>query len=300
MHRDRALSQKFKEGTHNGEPAANASELADPEVTSVSTYRTGEDGISNIPQNPFDPTVSLLPDMRGQMLQRGAVPYILYGGVEINLSGFAIFQLQRAALASVGETKVMGDDLYSDLGKWILDGVRDGGFENEKITSVVYAQGRETPQLDTFSSSDIPEYTSIVASIELSQPSDLIERINMARAANPSGGDVFTPEMTYDLLFAKEVPDAGGAATALENNRIMQMPIFQMLKARRKMLQDIARHELRGEVFEANALKQNVQLLEQSIGGQGGNPQTNRPQGSGNIDPRVLSAPAQDPNAQQQ
>lgn len=293
QHRDRALSQKFKEVTHNGEPNARADEMANPATVDIVRYRSGEEGLSNIPQNPFDPTVSLLPDMRGQMLQRGAVPYILYGGVEINLSGFAIFQLQRAALASVGETKVMGDDLYSDLGKWILDGVRDGGFKDEKITSVVYAQGRETPQLDTFNSSDIPEYTSIIASIELSQPSDLIERINMMRAANPSGGDVFTPETAYDLLFAKEIPDAAGEAIALENNRIMQMPIFQMLKARRKMLLDIRRHELRNETFEADALKQNVALLEANISGQGGNPQTNTPEGSGNTDTRVLSAPTQ-------
>jgi len=293
IHRDRALAQKFAETTLTGEPNVSAEELADPTTVTRASYRPGE-SLDLITNNPFDPTVSLLPDIRAGMIQRGAVPYILQGGLEINLSGFAIFQLQKAALAAVGEVKAVANDFYSDIGKWILDGVRNGGFKEEKITSIIYGSGRATPQLDTFSSSDIPEYTSIQASIDLSQPSDLIERIQMARAANPTGGDIFTPETVYDILFSREIPDAAGEAKAVENSQIRKLPIFRMLKMRRTMIEDARRHELRGEQFEANGLRQSIALLESNIrgGSSGNNPQTNEGEASGIPDTRVSSTDA--------
>ena len=298
-HRDRQLALKVQENTLGGSPGpADAGDLARNDEIGVFTYRVGE-GFNYVNTPGFDPSLSILEQQWPGMIQRGGVPYVLHGGVDVNLSGFAIFQLLNAALASVGETKVVLEDLYSSLGKWVLDTFKSSASNSiEGVGFNASANNGEFFHEPTLTAGDMPDFTDVRAKINLSQPSDLIERVNIARTANPGGQSLFTTKTMYEELFTDIVHDAAGESLAVEEQNILQLPVMQMLRARARLVELQQQSVAAGNQYDAEAIGAQIQLIEQSIAGTTGGtaPQQNQQQGNPNPDQRVMSTEMRQPN----
>lgn len=293
-HRDQTIAFKVQENTLGGRPGpATPTDIADSTEVKVFPYRVTEGfDIKPIPQ--FDRSMDILAAEFPGQIQRGGLPYIFTGNIDTNLSGFAIFQLLNSALASVNETKVVLEGIYSSLGKWILDDLKGGGVSGKIKVLSSTGEAREQFQFDEISARELPVITDIQAKINLAQPSDLIERINIMRTAMPGSGALISLRTGYDEILPDIVSDSGGEAQAVMDERIMQLPVMQMLKARKGLVE--FREEMRaiGNQFSVEATQQQIDLLEQQITGNGNgtNPQTNVATGNNATpDNRVSSSP---------
>ena len=287
-HRDKVLAAKYVEKTSAARPgSATASDLASSDEVKIFSYRVNED-LTLVQQPQFDPSLAILGTEYPGQIQRGGVPYIFTGAIETNLSGFAIFQLLNAAMSAVSEGKIVLQEMYSDLGQWMLEELKADDTKSGSIEILSKgAANRDSHMIEDISFNDLPRITAIQNKINLAQPSDLIERMNIAKIANPGGGQMLTLNTIFNELLPDIVPDAQGEANALKDERIMQLPIMMMLDARRQLIEMKAEWVAAGRIQGAAGIQSQIDLIDQSIAGQsqGLNAQTN------------VGTESQDPNA---
>ena len=122
---------------------------------------------------PFE--FSELINLTESWLQRGGLPYVLFGGAQGDLSGFAISQLITAASHKLLPYKGRRDFLRAAVGQTWLEEYRDGSYE-----TVITGEEEIKP-------TDIPKRFVVVSDQPLALPSDRAERIGLARQAIPAG-----------------------------------------------------------------------------------------------------------------
>ena len=244
------------------------------------------------------------------MAQRGGFPYLMYGGVMQQLSGFAINQLMGAAFHQVGPFQDALQTLVSSIDKRWLESIRDGDYAPLTIAGKERG-GRESGwYVEDFKKSDIPRRLFVVAEVELSLPSDVIERMAIIRQAIPSGPilDRFTA-----LEEVLKVQDPALVIKRLHEDAVDFNPITQQiemvttLRAKANELREIGGA---GNRQTADLLDQfadyTLQLMQQQFAasgparsGQGIRPEALPPEAQGispDIRRAILRQPAETPN----
>lgn len=281
QHRDRTLAWKVQENTQTGRGGSvDPAVLAKNDEVTVFPFRLNEGfDIKQPPQ--FDQSMAILGSEYPGQIQRGGVPYIFTGAIETNLSGFAIFQLLNAAMAAVSEAKLVLQSIYADLGQWILEELKNdkaGGKMKILTTSGIK---RESFEVEEITFNNIPDITMIQNRINLAQPSDLIERMNIAKIASPGSGPLLTLKTIFNELLPDIVPDASGEARALKDERILQLPVIQMLDARASLIELKSEFQRRGDLVGAQGIQGQIDQLEQSMSGNQSGEQSGQSTSSG-------------------
>ena len=266
----RSLSLQLFERTRGRQRVANAGKLLDPNRgPSITTYGTDEPGISTVPINQMDSSVAILESRLQGFLQRGAVPYSLHGNLDIRLSGFAIQQLLEAALAAVGEAQINMRSLFSDLGKWVLDETKGGELGRVRIVGRNPKVVRNGYVTEEFTKADIPDFTDVQAEIELARPSDLLERINIARQALPGRGAIVPFRNIHEHVLNDIVPDSQAAIDEMEWEEIRAMPPVRLARQLAAMTREERRYRESGDMRQADFLVEQIERLEGMIDGRG-------------------------------
>lgn len=121
------------------------------------------------------------------MLQRGGFPYLMFGGLQTQLSGFAISQLMDAAFHQLGPYQRALQHVVAMVDKYWLESFRDGDYSSIQISGKERG-GRESGwYVEEFRPGDIPKKLFLAAEVELSMPSDVLERMAIIRQAIPNG-----------------------------------------------------------------------------------------------------------------
>ncbi len=302
LHGRRSLSQQISEHTHLALPRADAKKLLDPRggpsITRYDSTRR-EGGMTLVPQNPLDPSIQIYEMRLNGMRQRVTVPDALYGSMDVTLSGFAIQQLLHGAAVAAQESQVVLQAVHGDLGQWILDTFKEQGAEKTAIAGFTGPTGKRKWFVEDVSPKDIPEYTAIQAFVSLSQPSDLMERINAWRTANPTGRNMITAITGYEKLIPDLVDDAQAEVEGLEEEAILEMETFKLLRGRRAVLRAAkkARASDDPEIqAEAEIFEQEAEVILQVLLGQGKEGEQKTPQARGIPDPAALSTEARTQN----
>ena len=292
-----SLKALYEEGTRGAIPRTDPDQFDtegednNPNDVAVTAFDStaGDTGVKPIGVNPVDPIVGLLEQEFDGQTQRGSVSNLLFGLIDQRLSGFAINSLKEGAIAAVGQVQIAMDQLLSDTGAWLLTDWRDS---NSRVTNHIAGFTPSTGRKEYFppfdaSGSDLPKgRLAVFASTTLAIPSDLVERINMARAANTTGGNILPREIIYDELLPDIVADTQAAIKQIAEEDLNQLPQVALTRFMAAIARRIAK-EANPEIRDA--LSQILEALRTALA-----PVQNQPRGeaSGRPQPQDLS-PAQ-------
>ena len=268
-HNEKSRSDQKQEFTHAGVPKANPGVVNNPRGgASLTTYDVarGEQGMNVVPMNPVDPAIQYRFQMNEIAKQQGSVPDALFGAIDFTLSGFALQTVLRAARSVAGELVPVLDLAMSRLGKWVLDSIKDGKTAGTLTLEMPSAQTSKREWfVEDFGKADIPETTIIRHETNLSTPSDLFERISMARQANPEAPQLFTQQTIYEEMFQDIVPDSQAEMDAVNAARVNNTEFGMVLQMHRALRLKLKQAEEDGDQFAAQVYQKQIEMLEQQF-----------------------------------
>ena len=143
------------------------------------------------------------------MRQRGTFPYITFGGITQELSGFAITQLFKAIFYKVGAFLDAQNADFRRIEKdWLL-WARDSGKDiTLSISGVKELGGRRVPSEEPWSAKDdIPEGSfDVVVEQRLNLPDTLAQKIATARTAMPGNSQLLDLYTIVDEILEFDDP----------------------------------------------------------------------------------------------
>lgn len=234
-HLQQVLNADTWDVTRGGQPKIDPKKFLDTDQSTHTTYDANERGPEMVRLNPVDSSAQFIWSDIEAGRQRGSVPDLLHGNLQIQLSGFAISQILESSEASVGTFNVVYKQLLGDLGQWIVDTFKRLATENQIGTQrfvgpVPSTARREMMFEDVDPSSDLPTTTVMFAENELAKPSDLTERIAQARQLDPGGGAIVRRTTIYDKILWDIVQDPNQEAAALIGQQLENLPEIQKIE----------------------------------------------------------------------
>lgn len=200
-----------------------------------------------VPAVPVDIRTTMF-DLQG-MMQRGSLPYALYGNVQQEMASYLMSQIASAA------TQILGD--YRDAAQAVLAGV-------DKLWLTHMRDNRYAPY--GFALPDVlpaaPREIEVEVGVEVSIPGDLIQRVSTARMLNPQFQ--LSPQTIMDLLFP-EVQDPMTEEARVNASRALQHPTaiaistIQAWRSEAQRLRD-AKDTASADLFEKAAAKLEAML----------------------------------------
>ena len=156
------------------------------------------------------------------MRQRGSYPALLFGGLNVDLSGFAIQQLLNAAFHRLGPHKAAIERIVSRVDRIWLEGFREA---NKPIT--ISGRDRHSYFREEFTATDVPESFDCMVDLRLSLPSDLLSRLSAARSAKQQGPILDMDTILDEIL---QVDDPTLVKRRIDEDNTEGHPIIVQLK----------------------------------------------------------------------
>ena len=164
-----------------------------------------------------------------QQVQQGGFPYTLFGAVPstLDLSGFAIGLLMTAAQNVIGSYKEAMTFVLQEIDRVWLEEYKRG--EYEAITISGRMRGGETASLfhEDYSPEDVPDCTYIDVTVPLATPSDLVQKMAIARQAKPIGDILDVTTILDEIL---DIQDPALVQKRLDESRFEESQPMIVLK----------------------------------------------------------------------
>ena len=217
-----------------------------------------------------------------QWKQKGALPDIVYGGVPVELSGFAISQLMAAIKYKMAPYLVTMQYVVAQVLTELLMQYKRGKFSKISLTTVDVKSPKKDQKffVEDYSATDVPDRVFMEVTIPVTSPLDKTQQIIFARQALTEP-QLLSMETIWDEIL--EVQDSEQEYERISQDRMLRDPIVQQiaiieqLRLREEMYRGI------GKGIEADALHRYILQLEMQIGMRQGIPQT-----SSGIPPNVM------------
>lgn len=226
-------------------------------------------------------------DLLGMLIrqqQKGSIPDVVYGGINIELSGFAISQLMAAIKYKIGPYLNTMQYSISQIATNFLEQYRDGGFP--KITLPTFNPKSMKKGMffaEEFSSKDVPDRTFVDVVIPVTTSLDRTQQILFARQAMEPP-QLLSRETLWDEFL--DVQDSEQEYARILQDEMLEMPIVKQLGLIEQMRERQRLFETQGRIGEAQALKRYIMALEMELGMRQGIPTTpNAPNPSPNLSP---------------
>ena len=205
-------------------------------------------------------------------VQRGGLPYVIYGGLPFELSGFALSQLMAAIQYKISPYVRAMEQVLSRLAVEFIEQFHEYG---KTISLAVREKGKY--YVEDFTKADIPKVRFVEARVLTGSPQDKMQEILAARQALQPPALLSRETIWEDHL---EVEDPKLEYDRIIADQVNELPITKLLKVADEMRKRaLAAHEA-GNTEEArvfigyaqviiNQLTQNMQSGGQESGGQG-------------------------------
>lgn len=277
------------------QPIVDPKKLLGTEERTVDVFDIGEGNPGTFPVNPFDQALQFVWLDLEAGRQRGSVPDLLHGNLQVQLSGFAISQVLEASLVQIGEAAKVFEHVYSDLGTWML---REMKTNNVTMDSVGFAAGTGKREYwdEEFSASNLPDKFRVFAEIELARPSDLTERIAQARSLDPSGGKLVTKRTIFETILWDLVDDPSQESEDVLGELLDQLPeimkinFIESLRHRQKTLENSSKAEDREA---AEVIDEVVEQIKSTLPGNRETSPGNQPEGAASGNPPQSALPTE-------
>lgn len=232
----------------------------------------------------------------GQSVQRGGLPYIIYGGIPFELSGFAINQLLSAIRYKMSPY-IQG--MQDALGRIMLELLRQFKAQGSKITLITTDPdklGKGQFFSEEFVPEDIPAVTTLEVTLNISNPQDRVQQIMAAKQALAPPQLLSRETLWEDFL---DVQDTSQEYARIIGDQVNDMEPVKMIAAMEEMEGRIAGLLAEGKTEAAAMLKGYLDMLRASLSGKGQatpetpgvGPETSPPEmGATQVSPDVMRA----------
>ncbi len=274
-----AAQAKWKEHTKGGRVVATAEQLE--KYGEVFSYGEGED-LNAIETPPIPPEIRELILSTEARMQRGAFPYIMYGGIQSGVSGFAANQLISAARQVLQP--------YDETLRFIAEEV-----DYRWLTAM---KDRKLSDYEL-----VPKNIAVEVGHDLALPSDMANRVTMSRMLT-SEKRILSHRSILDKVM--EVKDSDAEIDAITKEESMERPevqeveLIQALGLEAEHLRKQGNRELSSlflalsKLLRKNLLGEETEAQKQPVG----RPTTGYPQYAHKqkgVRPRVMGAKARVP-----
>lgn len=214
--------------------------------------------------------------------QKGSIPDIVYGGVPVELSGFAISQLMAAIKYKLAPYLNTMQYVISAVGTELLEQYKAGSFPKVKLhTNNPHEMRKGIFFVEEFSKEDVPETTYIDVTIPITSSMDKTQQIIFARQAL-SPPQIMSRETLWDEVL--DIQDTEQEYARILQDETLELPIVKQIGVIEQLRVRMEGFKAQGKVAEAKALNNYIMALEMQLGMRQGIPQT---PGAGGIPPQV-------------
>jgi hypothetical protein len=216
--------------------------------------------------------VNTLMSLLGAHAQRGGLPYMTYGGVPFELSGFAISQLLAAIRYKVGPYITAMESAISMISREFLRQYKAGGFSKIKLTTL----NPDKPQkgqfyMEEFKPSDVPDVTYVEVTVPITTPTDRVQQLLMARQALAPPQLLSRETLWEDFL---DVQDSDLEYQRIIGDQVNELPIMKMIAVLEELKQRVIDARNEGNIPVAEALNRYIMMIEMQLGMRQGIPTT--------------------------
>lgn len=206
-------------------------------------------------------------DLLGMLLrqqQKGSFPDVVYGGINVELSGFAISQLMAAIKYKISPYLNTMQYVISQTATDFLEQFRDGDFPKVTLATIDPKSMKKGMFFaEEFSSKDVPDRTYVDTVIPVTTSLDRTQQILFARQAMEPP-QLLSRETLWDEFL--DVQDSEQEYARILQDEMLEMPIVKQLGLIEQMRERQRLFETLGKIGEANALKQYIMALEMELG----------------------------------
>jgi hypothetical protein len=202
--------------------------------------------------------------------QKGSLPNVVYGGLPVELSGFAISQLMAAIKYKLGPylnalqsitSRVMTDFLYQ---------YKNGNYGKITLsTENPYDLKRGMSYLEEYETSDIPERIFVEVTIPITSQFDKTQAILNSVQAVQSG--LLSRETVWETEL--DIQDSEQEKERIREDQVSQDPFIRDIEIVERMWNRVEAYQAQGKTAQAEALKRYIMLKEMNLGMRQGVPE---------------------------
>ena len=214
-------------------------------------------------------------------IQRGALPYSVYGQLAFQLSGYAVNLLKQATDSPIVPRKQAVDNALKQIGALISDQYASGSFDSMALSGM--GKNREWFE-ETFTPDMIRDLPVAQISLVLKTPQDDVQRMAMAIQARQLVGGVPTAPDRWIWDNIMEIEDTDHMADAIKEQMGERLLPGALLYQIGEAMMRLGREDL-AEMYARAAVQSETAREQPDLGRPGGAP--------GGVRPEVLPGPVQ-------
>jgi len=217
------------------------------------------------------PEVQVLLQLINNMKQKGSLPDVVYGGIDVELSGFAISQLMAAIKYKLAPYLTTMQMITGNVATEFLSQYRSGKFGTIKLSTVNPQDMKKGMfYVEEFAKTDIPEVTYIDVTIPITSSMDKTQQILFATQALEAR--LLSRETLWDSYM--DVQDAEQEYARILQDDMLQDQFVRDVAIVEQMRKREQLYRYEGKEPEANAMHQYIMQKEMSLGMRQAIPQT--------------------------
>jgi hypothetical protein len=208
-----------------------------------------------------------------QWKQKGSLPDVVYGGVNTELSGFAISQLMAAIKYKMSPYLVTMQYVIGQVLTELMMQYKRGSFKEISLATVdVKSPSRDQKFfVEDFSKEDVPDRVFIEVTVPVTSPLDKTQQIIFARQAL-TDPQLLSRETIWDEVL--EIQDSEQEYARILQDQMLNDPMVRQIGIIEQLRQREQLYRNRGMIGEANALHGYIMNLEMQTGMRQAIPQT--------------------------
>ena len=196
-------------------------------------------------------------------IQRGGLPYIVYGGLPFELSGFAISQLMAAIKYKAGPYANAMESFLESMASEFLLQYGSGSFPPVELsTTDARSMRKGLFFVEGFKKSDMPKTSYVEATIPLTSAMDRIQQMAFARQALQPP-QILSRETLWDEIF--DVQDPDGELDRIMKDQTLELPGVKQVAAVEKVRQMAADARTAGDSVRAKSLTTYADFMETQL-----------------------------------
>ena len=247
--------------TQTGQPAVDGEDVSG--YGSVIPLKLNE-SIELLKQAATPQEVAVLMGWVGKQRQKGSLPDVVYGGLSVELSGFAISQLMATIKYKLAPYLSTMQNVLSTSAKDLLTQYAAGDFKAVKImTPDNKAMKKGSLYIEDFSKEDVPEHLFIDVTIPVTSAVDKTQQIQFAKQA-VSEPQILSLETVWDEYLDVQDTEQEYARIIqdqmLRDQFVIDMGIVEGMREREVFFR------MQGKTVQADALHNYIMQKELALG----------------------------------
>ena len=200
----------------------------------------------------------------GKQRAKGSLPDVVYGGISVELSGFAISQLMAAIKYKINPYLVTMQHVVGKIASEFLYQYGKGDFPKIQLSTVNPKQMKKGLFfVEEFSKEDVPKSRYVDVTIPITSAMDKTQQIIFARQALAPPQLISRETLWEDIL---DIQDSEQEYARIIQDQTLELQVVKDLTVLEQLRERMNLYESNGKTAEAQVLKNYIMALEMQMG----------------------------------